>query len=176
MALLICSSGLTCHQTFQDEKSAERNLYHQRLFENYFDGKASARIASLVRTLLQPDEMNRQWVESAWKVVGKRARQQKFLIITDLGEAQRRGRGERGDTRRYQRTGAGDHRHQAGEHGRPGRTLSQALPGRSDSQPGGRRGGGSGRLPPLRQTDHGGSEGGSPKSVIIRKIQILNCR
>ncbi|MDM8549886.1 hypothetical protein QUF72_07410 [Desulfobacterales bacterium HSG2] len=68
------------------------------------------------------------------------------LIITDLGEAQRRGRGERGDTRRYQRTGE-DHRHQAGEHSRPGRTLSQALSGRSDSQPNGRRGGGSGRLP-----------------------------
>jgi len=103
------------------------------------------------------------------------------LIITDLGEAQRRDRGERRDTQRYQRTGAGDH-HQAGEHGRPGRTLSQALSGRSDSQPGGRRGGGSGRFPLRDSASSASSALGSaqtdrpwrvrgrlPKSVIIRR-------
>lgn len=55
------------------ENAEKRALYRERLFGNLFDGKASERIAQLVRTLLRPDAGNAPWVENAWKIVAKRA-------------------------------------------------------------------------------------------------------
>lgn len=54
---------------YPQEKAERRAFYRELVFGDLTDGRASERIAEKVRTLLKPDEINREWVKICWDKV-----------------------------------------------------------------------------------------------------------
>lgn len=54
---------------YPDERAERRAFYRKRVFGDLTDGKAAERIAGKIRSLLRPDEVDKEWVEVSWNAV-----------------------------------------------------------------------------------------------------------